>query len=107
LPGCLKITQFLWVLGCGLDYLGFDSMQRKGTFSNTHGLPSEPTQLPVGWVPRALSLGVKRKDYIPTSSSVEIKNEWTRVSTPHLYLCDVYRDKIINFFVPSNKFTID
>jgi hypothetical protein len=74
-------------------------MQRKGTFSNTHGLPSEPKQLPIGWIPRALSLEVKRKDYILTSSSVEIKNEWSCVSTLRLYLCDVYREICINSFV--------
>jgi hypothetical protein len=40
-----------------------------------HGLPSESIQLSIGWVSRALSLGVKPKDYFPTLYSVEIKND--------------------------------
>jgi len=88
-----------------LDYLGFDSKQRKGTFSNKHGLPSESTQLPISWVSRALSLGVKPKDYFPTLYSVENKNDWRRASTPRLYLSEVYRDKFIIFLMCLNKFS--
>ena len=58
-----------------------------------HGLPSELTQITIGWVPGVLSLKEKRKNCFPPSSCVEIKNEWTRVSNPRLYIFDVYRDR--------------
>ena len=86
--------------------MGFDPMQRKETFSTKQRLPSEPKQIPIGRVPRALSLTVKRKNYFPPPTSVEIKNEWRCVSSPGLHPCDVYRDKFINFFLCSNIFFV-
>jgi len=48
-----------------------------------------PTQLPTQWVPRALSLEVKRPgseaDYSP-SSSAEVKNAWNYTYTPQIRL---------------------
>jgi hypothetical protein len=44
-----------------------------------------PTQLPIQWVPEALSLRVKRPgreaDHLPPSGA-EVKNEWSYTSTP-------------------------
>jgi hypothetical protein len=54
--------------------------------------PSRPdrlrgsTQLPIQWVPEALSPGVKRPgreaDYLPPASA-EVKKKWVHTSTPH------------------------
>jgi len=48
-----------------------------------------PTQLPIQWVPGALSLGVKRPrrkaDHSPPSST-EVRNAWSYTSTPQIRL---------------------
>jgi hypothetical protein len=90
----------------GAALCGVRSHAEKRDFLSKHGLPSEPTQIPIGRVPRALSLTVKRKNYFPPPSSVEIKNEWRCVSSPGLHLCDVYRDEFINFFLCTNNFFV-
>jgi hypothetical protein len=65
-------------LGYGLDHRGFDSWQGLGIFLFTTASRAalEP-QPPIQWVPRALSLGVKRPereaDYTPPSTA-EVKN---------------------------------
>ena len=77
-------------------------MQWKGTFSNTHGLPSEPTELPIGWIPRAFSLGVKRKDYILTSSRM---NGPVSPLLPCIFVTCTGTDLLLNFFLCSNNFS--
>jgi hypothetical protein len=74
-------------LGYGLDDRGFESRHGLGIFlfttSSTPGLG--PTQPPIQWVPRALSLGVKwpgrEVDHSPSSSAV-VNNAWRYTSTP-------------------------
>jgi hypothetical protein len=73
-------------LGYGLDgVLGFDSRGGLGSFLITVSRTAlGPTQLPMQWVPGALSLGVKRPgreaDHSPPSSA-EVKNVWSYTST--------------------------
>jgi hypothetical protein len=58
---------------------GFDSRKKLGIFlfATVSSPALEPTQRPIQWVPRALSLGVKRlgreADHSPPSSA-EVKN---------------------------------
>jgi hypothetical protein len=73
-------------LGYGLDDRGFESRQGLGIFLfATASRPAlGPTQLPIHWVPRALSLGVMRpvrKADHPPPSSAEVKNTWSYTST--------------------------
>jgi hypothetical protein len=73
--------------GLGVGWSGFESRQGLRIFLFT--TVSRPvlgsTQPPIQWVPRALSLGVKRPgreaDYSP-SSSAEVKNAFRCTSTP-------------------------
>jgi hypothetical protein len=48
-------------------------------------LPLRPIQLPIPWIPEALSPGVKwpgcEADHLP-SSSTKVKNAWSCTSTP-------------------------
>jgi hypothetical protein len=70
---------------------GFDFRRELGIFLFTTvsrtGLG--PTQPPIQWVPRALSLGVKRPgreaDHSPPSSA-EVKNAWSYTSIPLICL---------------------
>jgi hypothetical protein len=69
-------------LGYELDDRGFDSRQRMGIFLYTIASRRalSPTQLPVQWVPGAISLGVKRQGREADHSSppsVEVKNAWS------------------------------
>jgi hypothetical protein len=70
-----------------MGVLGFDSRRELGIFLFTTASRTAlgPTQPPIQWVPRALSLGVKRPgreaDHLPPSS-VEVKNAWRYSSTP-------------------------
>jgi hypothetical protein len=75
-------------LGYRLDdwVLGFNSLWGLGIFLTTASRTAlGPTQLPIQWVPGALSLGVKRPgreaDHSPPSSA-ELKTEWSYTSTP-------------------------
>jgi hypothetical protein len=68
-------------------------------FTTTSRPPLWPTQLPIQWVPDALSLKVKRPeseaDHSPPSS-VEVKNAWSYISTPPIHLmasCSVRRSR--------------
>jgi hypothetical protein len=66
-------------LGYGLDIRVFESRQGLGIFLFTTASrpPLGPTQLPIQWVPGALSLGVKRPgreaDHLPPCN-IEVKN---------------------------------
>jgi hypothetical protein len=75
------------VLLYALDEWGFESQQELGIFLFT--IVSKPalgpTQLLIQWLPRALSLGVKRPgreaQHSPPSSG-KVKNVWRYTSTP-------------------------
>jgi hypothetical protein len=58
---------------------------RMGGMRNAYNI----LQLPIQWIPGALSLGVKRSgreaDHSP-SSSPEVKNAWNYISTPPVRL---------------------
>jgi hypothetical protein len=76
-----------WATDWTVGVLGFDSRRGLGIFLFTT-VPTtamEPTQLPVQWVPGALSRGVKRPgreaDHSPPSSA-EVNNVWSYTSTP-------------------------
>jgi hypothetical protein len=77
--------------GYGLDDRGFESRQWLGIFLfTTMSRPAlRPTQPPIQWVPRAISLGIKRSggeiDHSPPSSA-EVKNAWSYTSTPSFRL---------------------
>jgi hypothetical protein len=70
---------------------GFDSWQGLKIFLLTSA--SRPalgaTQLPIQWVPGALSLGVKQlwheADHSPPSSA-EVENAWSYISIPPIHL---------------------
>jgi hypothetical protein len=49
-------------------------------FSRTLGLALGPTQIPIQWAAEALSKGHK-PDH-PSSSSADVKNEWSDTSAP-------------------------
>jgi hypothetical protein len=73
-------------LGWGLDDRGFESRQGLGIFlfTTVSRQALEPTQPPIQWVPRALSLGIKwpgREADHSLPSSAEIKNAWSYTST--------------------------
>jgi hypothetical protein len=67
--------------------LGFDSRRGLGIFlfTTVSRMALGPTQPPIQWIPRVLSLGVKRPeredDHSPPSSA-EVKNAWSYTSTP-------------------------
>jgi hypothetical protein len=69
---------------------GFESRQGLGFFLfTTASRPAlGPTQPPIQWVPGALSLGVKLpgREAAHSPSSAEVKNTWSYISTPPLYL---------------------
>jgi hypothetical protein len=95
---CLKLTDFekstiiteIFIKSAPRD-LGFDSLWGPGIFLFTTASRSalEPTQPPIQWAPRAISLGVKRPEreagHSPTSS-FEAKNMWSYTSTPTIQL---------------------
>jgi hypothetical protein len=70
-----------------IGVLEFDSRRGLGIFlfTTVSRTALGATQPPIQWVPRALSLGVKRlgreADHSPPSSA-EVKNEWSYTSTP-------------------------
>jgi hypothetical protein len=76
-----------WAMGWMIGVLGFNSQWVLGIFLFTTMSRTAlgPTQPPIQWVPRALSLGVKRpgheSDHSPPSSA-EVKNVWSYTSTP-------------------------
>jgi hypothetical protein len=61
--------------------LGFNSWQGLGIFlfTTVPRLPLGPTQPPIQWVPRALSLGVKLTTHLHLLLS---KNAWSYTSSP-------------------------
>jgi hypothetical protein len=77
-----NISYTLFTIGI----LGFDSWRGLGNFlvTTVSRTALGATQPPIQWVPRALSLGVKRPgreaDHSPLSST-EIKNSWSYTST--------------------------
>jgi hypothetical protein len=79
------LLNHLFATGWTIGVLGFDSRQRLGIFlfTTVSRTALEPIQLPIQWVPVALSLGVKRlgreADH-STPSSAEIKNVWSYTS---------------------------
>jgi hypothetical protein len=81
------IAQWYTALGYVMDDRGFESRQRLGIFLfTTASRPAlERTQIPIQWVPRALSLGAKRPgreaDHSPPSSA-EVKKSWSYTSIP-------------------------
>jgi hypothetical protein len=74
-------------MGWTIGVLGFDSRWRLGIFLFTIASRTAlgPTQPPIKWVSRALSLGVKRlereADHSPPSSA-EVKHAWSYTSIP-------------------------
>jgi hypothetical protein len=78
-------------LGYGLDGRGFESQQGQGIFLFTTASRTAlgPTQLPIQWVPRALSLGVKRPereaDHSPPPSA-DVKNACYTSTPQHAFM---------------------
>jgi len=78
-------------MGWTVGVLDFDSWQGLGIFLFTimSRLDLRPTQLPIQWVPGALSLGLKQlgheADHSPPSSA-NVKNVWGHTSTPPICL---------------------
>jgi hypothetical protein len=74
-----------------LDDWGFKSQQELGIFLITTVFRPAlgSTQPPIQWVPGAISLGIKQPgheaDHSCPSSS-EVKNVWSYISTPTIYL---------------------
>jgi hypothetical protein len=72
---------------CGLDGRWFEFRKGLGIFLFTIAFRPAlgPTQPPIQWAPRALSLGVKwlgcEADHSPPSSAA-VKNAWSYTSTP-------------------------
>jgi hypothetical protein len=94
---------FILATGWTIRFLGFDSQWGLGIFLFTtmSRMALGPTQLPIPWVPAALSLEVKRPrreaDHSPPSSS-EVQNVWSYTSTPQYFMawCIVkHRDNFI------------
>jgi hypothetical protein len=81
-------------LDYGLDDWWFESWQRLGIclFTTVSRPALEPTQPPIQWIPRALSLGVKQPgcetNYLPPSSA-EVKIAWSYTSTLPVCLHEV------------------
>jgi hypothetical protein len=70
---------------------GFDSRQWLGIFLFTTASRTAlwPTELPIQWVPGALSLGIKRPKHEAdhsSPSSAEVRNAGSYTSTPAIYL---------------------
>jgi hypothetical protein len=80
-----------WATDWTIGVLGFDSRCGLGIFLFTTASRTAlgPTHPPIQWVPRALSLGVKRPgseaDHSPPSSA-EVKNTWSYTSTSAICL---------------------
>jgi hypothetical protein len=77
----------IWATGWTIGVLGFDSRQWLGIFLFTTASRTAlgPTQLPIKWVPGALSLGINRPGHEANHSlpsSAEVKNSWSYTSTP-------------------------
>jgi hypothetical protein len=76
----------LWATGWTIGVLGFDSRRGLGIFLPTTVSRTVlgPTQPPIQWIARAISLGVKwlgrEADHSPPSSA-EVKNAWSHTST--------------------------
>jgi hypothetical protein len=87
----VRLTIHLRRRGWTIGVLGFDSRRGLGIFLFITASRTDlgPTQLPIQWVPGALSLGVKRPgreaDHSPLSSA-EVKNAWSYTSTPPISL---------------------
>jgi hypothetical protein len=78
-------------MGYGLDDQEFENRQGLGIFLfTTVSRPAlGPTELPIQWIPGALSLGVKgqkrESDHSPPSNA-EVNNTWRYTSTPSIRL---------------------
>jgi hypothetical protein len=79
--------KFCVSMGWTIRVLGFD--WGIFLFTTTSRTALGPTQPPIQWVPRALSLGVKlpgsEADHSPPSSA-EVKDVWSHTSTPPIHL---------------------
>jgi hypothetical protein len=94
-PEWIVIQEAGWISGIaisyGLDDRGFKSRQGLGIFLFTTAsrLALGPTQPPIQWVSRALSLRVNRPgreaDHSPPSSA-QVKTSWSYTSTPSVRL---------------------
>jgi hypothetical protein len=105
-----------WATGWTFGVLEFDS--RRGLesflFTTASRTALEPTQPPIQWLLRTLSLWVKRPgreaDHSPPSS-VEVKNAWSYTSAPQyvfMALCLVkHRDNFTFTFNPSSFHPIE
>jgi hypothetical protein len=95
---CYCIRSVGTPLGYGLDRRGSRVLFPLGLgiflFTTASRTALEPTQPPIQWVPRALSLGLKRQgseaDHSPPSSA-EVKNAWGYTSTTLIRLHGVVR----------------
>jgi hypothetical protein len=87
-----------WTTSWMIGVLGFNSWRGLGNFLFTTASRTvlRPTQPPSQWVPRALSLGVKRPgretDNSPPSSA-EVNNAWSYTSNSPICLHGVYSVK--------------
>jgi hypothetical protein len=77
-------------MGWTIEVLWFDFRRGLGIFLFTTASKTAlgPTQLPIQWVPGALSLGVKRpgREADHTQLVPRSKNEWNYTSTPPIIL---------------------
>jgi hypothetical protein len=92
-------------MGWTIGVLGFNSRQGLGIFLFTTASRTVlgPTQPPIKWVPRALSLRPGREaDHSPPSSD-EVKNAWSYTATPQyafMVSCLVkHRDNFTFYFI--------
>jgi hypothetical protein len=90
-----------------VDDRGFESRQGLGIFlfTTVSGPALGPTQPSIQWVPGALSLGVKRpwcETGHSSTTSVEVKNAWSCISTPPIRLHGV----VLSLEKHRNNFTL-
>jgi hypothetical protein len=96
-----------FVVGCGLDGTGLESLQGKEIFLvSTTSMPAlGPTQFPIQWV-AAFIIGMKRPGIGVDCSRpfiAEDKNEWSCTPTPSICLYGV--DRNIFMFLMSASFS--
>jgi hypothetical protein len=97
------------VTGYGMDDRGFRFRFPAGAgnflFTTMSRPALGPTQFPIQWVPRALSLGVKRPGCEPDHSpphSAEVTNAWNCTSAPQyvfMVWCLVKHSENFTFFI--------
>jgi hypothetical protein len=76
--------------GLPRNWANFKTKKNASVITSTSRPALGPTQLPIQWVPGALSLGIKRPgreaDQSAPPSSAEVKNAWSYNSTPTIRL---------------------